>query len=164
MLSKLINGIVSVLGAAITSQFPAFFQQYQQRLGGSLDQAKVAVGRVEQVAQALGMTVDNMVERFMLSRDEAYQSLGAINIQALQDLARLEKADAALAEATGADKFLQFINHLDPVVVEGAWRAFEPAVPLTTEALVYAGIGMLSGILFLAIIEFILRGGWRRMA
>ena len=164
MLSKLINGIVSVLGAAFTSQFPAFFQQYQQRLGGSLDQAKVAVQRVEQVAQALGMTVDKMVERFMLSRDVAYQSLGAINIQALEDLARLEKADTALSVATGADKFLQFMSHFDPVVAEGAWRTFEPAVPLTTEALIYAGIGMLLGIFFLASMEFILRGGWRRMA
>lgn len=164
MLSKLINGIVSVLGAAFTSQFPAFFQQYQQRLGGSLDQAKVAVQRVEQVAQALGMTVDKMVERFMLSRDVAYQSLGAINIQALEDLARLEKADTALSEATGADKFLQFMSHFDPFVAEGAWRTFEPAVPLTTEALIYAGIGMVLGIFFLASIEFILRGGWRRMA
>lgn len=164
MLSKLINGLISVLGAAFTSQFPAFFQQYQQRLGGSLDQAKVAVQRVEQVALSLGMTVDKMVERFMLSRDVAYQSLGAINIQALDDLERLEKANVALSEATGADKFLQFIGHFDPIVAEGAWRAFEPAVPLTTEAMIYAGIGMLLGIFFLASIEFILRGGWRRMA
>lgn len=164
MLSKLINGIVSVLGAALASQFPAFYQQYQQRLGGSLDQAKVAVGRVEDVAQSLGMTVDKMVEQFMLSRDVAYQSLGAINIQALEDFERLENASAALSEAVGADKFFKFMAHFDPVVAEGAWGTFEPAVPLTTEALIYAGIGMLSGILFLASIEFFLRGGWQERA
>ncbi len=164
MLSKLINGIISVLGAAVTSQFPAFYQQYLQRLGGSLDQARLAVQRVEQVAQSLGMTVDNMVERFMLSRDVVYQSLGAINLQALDDLERLEYAEAALSQSTGFDKLLHFIAHFDPIVAEGTWRNFEPAVPLTFEAVIYAGIGMLVGIFLLASIEFVLFGGWRRMA
>ena len=163
MLSRLINGIVSVLGAASSSQFPAFFQQYHQRIGGSLDQAKVAAERIQQVAKTLGMTVNKMVERVILSNDATYQSLGTINIQALEDLARLEKADAALSNATGFNKFLQFANHFDPFVAEGTWRTFEPAVPLTSEALVYAVIGMILGILFLRCIEFIIRGTWRSM-
>ena len=76
VLSKLINGAAAVLGAALFSQFPAFYQQYLQRLGGGLDQARIAVQRIEEVARSLGLTVDNMVERFMMSRDAAYKSLG----------------------------------------------------------------------------------------
>jgi len=163
VLSRMINGVVSVIGAAFSSQFPAFIQQYHQRLGGSLDQAKVAVERIQQVANTLGLTVDKMVKQFMLSNDTTYQSLGTVNIQTLDDLTRLAQADAALSNATGFDKFLQFANHFDSFVAGGTWRAFEPAVPLTGEALVYAGIGMILGILFLRCIELIIRSSWRSM-
>ncbi len=162
VLSKLINGAAAVLGAALFSQFPAFYQQYLQRLGGGLDQARIAVQRIEEVARSLGLTVDNMVERFMMSRDAAYKSLGAINVQVLEDLQRLQEAEAVLANATGVDRIIQFFSHLDMTVAGGTLRTYVPALPLTLEALVYAAIGMLFGILVYSGIEYFMRSGRRK--
>jgi hypothetical protein len=42
------------------------------------------------------------------------------------------------------------MRHFDPMVAEETMKAFEPAVPATVEAMIYAGFGMLVALLLLA--------------
>ena len=40
MIGRILNGLAAIVGAGGFAQFPAFFQQYLQRLGGMLDLGK----------------------------------------------------------------------------------------------------------------------------
>lgn len=117
ILRDLWNGVFAVGGAAGVSQGPAFLQQYLQRLGGTVDGMKRAVESLDHVPPAI-----------------------ATQIQALQ------AHEASLSAATALQRPLLFFRDLDPRVLDGTLANFEPALPLTTEALVYALIGMVLAI------------------
>jgi hypothetical protein len=54
----------------------------------------------------------------------------------------LESAEAALRAASLWERPFVFLRHVDAEIAARAWTVFKPAVPVTTEGLVYAGAGM----------------------
>lgn len=127
ILRDLWNGVFAVGGAAGISQGPAFMQQYMQRLGGTID----------------GMT-------------RAAESLQEVPAQLLLQIKVLQAHEAALQAATPLTRPFVFLQTLDQRVLDGTVAAFEPALPLTAEALVYAGIGMLLAILLGGVLAWLL--------
>lgn len=121
------NGLFAVGGAAGASQGPAFLQQYLQRLGGTIDGMKRAAESLQEVPPALVFQIN-----------------------------ALSGHEAALREASVLARPFVFAQTLDPRVLDGTLAAFEPAVPLTTEALVYGAIGMLLAILLGGLLAWLL--------
>lgn len=144
--------VASALGAA---QFPAFSQQYLQRLGGAVDALEQVILDFDASAASLG-----------LSRDEALaQMTGSAFVQARrkdmqQAFLRYEglRADLDILEGQGPFMRAYYFAHLtDPEVAQGAWDAFEPALPLSADSAMFAGFGGIAGGMATALIAGLLR-------
>lgn len=125
MLRDLWSGTCAALGAAAFSQGPNFLNQYRQAL-----------------AQRLAEVVN-------LGRDfRAKAPADSAGLQlVVQREADLRAAQAAVADAHPIFRPFTVGYHLDASVFNVTVEKFVPSVPLTAEALVYAAIGLLAGIL-----------------
>lgn len=139
---RLLDRALCVLGAAGLSQAPEFFQQYLQRLGGHLDEARIALARYEAVARESGITLARLIETTRAQPATPVARLGDAIAEAQARVIDLEAAEAALRAATLWERPFVFLRHVDPDIAARAWAVFKPAVPVTTEGLVYALAGM----------------------
>lgn len=155
---------VAVLFAAALSQFPAFSDQYVQRLGGQVD----ALSR-------LAAEFDNSARRADLTRDEALADLSGSafrdahqsNMRAL--FARLDRArtDLQMLRIAGPLERMLLPHRLrDRETLAATWGDFRPAVPVTVAGLWAAGIGLVLGWLLTALPGLLFRHrqdrpGWR---
>jgi len=162
MIQRLADGIAAVVGAAALSQFPEFFQQYLQRLGGRLDQAVVQRDRIVGAANEHALSLADYLRRLVENPDAVVRSEGANAAAALADAARLTAAHDALAAASPWERPLAFARSFDPDLARATWERFVPAMPLSPESLVYAGIGLMLGLVLLALGERILFAPFRR--
>lgn len=126
-------------GAVALSQFPEFSQQYMQRLSGAVDELAVIVFAVDATAQGAGMT-----------REEALAELSATEFQSgLRDtlaerIARYERLSADYEALNGTEplaRLAQLWRFSDPDLLSRTWAAYRPAVPVTADGLIAAGIG-----------------------
>ena len=108
MLNRLINGLAAFAGAILLSQFPAFYDQYLQRLGGRLDQARVQVERIDAAARAERMTRNAYIAVFLTSDRSPVHRQGLIMRDQVADLDRLRAAHAALAPAWTFERPVHF--------------------------------------------------------
>ena len=150
MLGRLFNGLAAILGAAGSAQFPEFFQQYLQRLGGRLDQTHDDLARLLADVQELGLTLEAYLQELMASGSTAAKQTAERELERIDQAERLEQAYYALREAAPWEKPLAFVENFDTQIAEDTLQAFAPAMPATTEGLVYAGVGMLIGLILLA--------------
>jgi phage tail tape-measure protein len=153
---RLPQGLSAALGGLAASQFPAFFDQYLQSLGGRLDQARVHAQRIAETARDQGLSLEAYLRRFADNADPVVQSQAEVMASALADEARLSTAFATLSQAPAGFRPLVLLRHLDADIAAATAERFMPAAPLGLEGLVYAGIGALLGLAALA--------GGRRLA
>ena len=139
---RLISGISALLGAAAGAQFPAFYLQYLQRLGGRLDQARIEVKRLTSAADAAGLRVTDYVERLLANIDPAARNTGVLHQATLADAHTLSQAQTELAGAIGIERPLAFVRHFNLDLALATLGDYQPALPLTVEAAAYAVTGM----------------------
>jgi len=156
-------GIVGavILGVSM-SQFPEFTQQYQQRLGGAVDELRIITQEFDRAAASQG-----------LNRDEAlatYTGLEFLEIRAsdLQDTFdrydRHSEDLVVLGNANSFDRLKNFTHMTDSKLVERTWQAFKPAIPVTSEGLSFAGLGALVGFAGFAVISRLIFRRRRKIA
>lgn len=159
----LLRLMVALVCAICLSQFPAFSDQYVQRLGGQVD----ALNRI-------ATEFDASATRAGLTRDEALADLGGSAFRDLhQDdmrdaFARLEHAagDLAMLRLAGPLERMLLPHRLrDPETLASTWTDFSPAVPVTFAGLAAAGIGFVLGWLLFGLFTLPFRRrervGWR---
>jgi hypothetical protein len=144
----LLDRTLCVLGAVIFSQIPEFMQQYAQRLGGHLDEARRQLQQFQQAAMQSGLTLDRFITQTATNSDNAVAKLGGVMSRAVTRADTLESAQSALQNASLWSRPFVFLRHVDSSIAQATWSILKPAVPTTLEGLVYAGCGML---IFIAI-------------
>ena len=147
---RLPQGLSATLGGLATSQFPAFFDQYVQSLGGRLDQARVHAARIAETARDQGLSLEAYIRRFADNADPAVQAQAEVMASALADETRLSSAFAVLTQAPAGSRPFVLLRHLDADIAAATADRFMPAAPLGLEGLLYAGIGALLGLAALA--------------
>lgn len=155
MIGRFFNGIFGAGGAALTSQFPAFFAQYRQQLAGRLAQARADLSQVTEEAARLGLTPQEYLARAEAEGGQFTRVLVEGARQTLTALERLQAAYEAFSIATPLGRPIVFARHFDAEVLDSTAAHFQPAVPLTPEGLVYAGLGLLIGIGLLGLLEWL---------
>ena len=75
-LDGIADRIATVLGAVSLSQFPQFYGQYMQRLGGHLDEARRALEQYIQAARKLNMSLDEYIAEHLESGSDVFISTG----------------------------------------------------------------------------------------
>lgn len=149
--------IFGLFGAALLSQFPEFFQQYTQRLGGRLDEVRAQVDALEQRATASGKTLNAYLEQFLVNRDRDVQQEGRALAVLVQRRAEMSTAYSALTDASQFWRARAFAEHVDWQIAEATARDYKPATPLTAESAIYSGAGFGAGC-----VVYSLLFGWRR--
>ena len=129
---SLAGAVVAACGSMALSQAQAFLHQYLQRLGGQFDEA------ARQAAEIVA--------------DARYQALDAASRRALAEaaaarVAEIRHAYDAIREADPLLQPLVLLRHIDWTVARRVLPDFQPALPLDAASLIWAGAGLLLGLL-----------------
>jgi hypothetical protein len=143
MLDGFADRVLAVAGAVLFSQAPEFFQQYLQRLGGHLDEARRILAQFEQAAGQAGLTLADYIRRTAANTDTAVARLADTMAAAAERVQSLQAAHDALRDASAWTRPFVFLRHLDWDIARGTLSVFKPAVPVTLEGGLYALAGML---------------------
>lgn len=139
----LLDRILCVFGAVLFSQAPEFMQQYLQRLGGHLDEARRQLLQFENAAKSSGLSLDELIHRTTTNAEPAVAKLGGVMTDTVARVDTLAAAQSALLDASLWTRPFVFLQHLDLAIARATWSVFKPAVPTTIEGVVYALLGML---------------------
>lgn len=139
----LIDRVLCVGGAVLFSQVPEFMQQYLQRLGGHLDEARRHLAEFHRAAAQTGISLDQLIAKTARNADPAVAKLGGVMTETVTRTENLQAAHDALIGANLWERPFIFLRYLEADIARGTWRVFQPAVPTTYEGLTYALLGML---------------------
>ena len=140
---SLTDRILCVVGAVLFSQGPEFMQQYLQRLGGHLDEARRQLAIFRRTADQAGLTLDAFIQKTASNPDADVARLGGVMGETAERVTALQAAHDSLAHAALWERPFVFIRHLDPAIARATGAVYQPAVPTTGEGLLYAFTGML---------------------
>ncbi len=129
--------LAAVVGVSF-AQLPAFIQQYLQRLGGHVDEAQLNLAQVASGASFRAL-------------DAPARELLSVSLQ--QRVSVLQTGEQAITSASASARPFVFLRELDPDIAMATFRAFEPAVPLSTAGLIYGVAGIVAGWLFYEILK-----------
>lgn len=139
---SLLDRVLCVVGAVAFSQFPEFVQQYLQRLGGHLDEARRLVAKFTETAAQSNLTLPEFIDRTAANADPAVAKLGGVMQDTVERVNELSFANAAIHNASIWERPFVFLRHVDGEIARATWSIYQPAVPTTTEGLVYALAGV----------------------
>ncbi|MEP7241449.1 MAG: DUF2937 family protein [Devosia sp.] len=158
---SLVAGVALGLGF---SQFPEFAQQYEQRLGGAVDELRTIVADFDSDAQRFGLTRQQALARYAISSDGFLVGRGLSMDRTLARYDRLSQSLADLGNAGPLERVAHLRDYFDGDVAARAWEAFKPAVPVTPEGIAWGLSGVVVGYLgvypLLGLLTLPLR--WRR--
>lgn len=161
MLARALTLAGGLSAAAAASQFPEYSQQYAQRLGGAVDELSRFVSAFDEDAAQVG-----------LSRVAALKSLaqsgeiGAARAETIgRTIARHARLSRDLDTLRGAGPFTRAYrvrSFGDAEIARAAWAEFKPALPLSFEGGVFAGVGLLGGLGLMGGLLALIRWPFRR--
>jgi hypothetical protein len=139
---SLVDRVLCVLGAGVFTQAPEFMQQYLQRLGGHLAEARRQLAQFEEIARQAGKNVHDLAAQYAASTDPSVVSMGKLVDDTDLRVSALGSAEAALREASAWERPFVFLRHIDWEIARGTSSVYKPAVPTTVEGLLYGLIGV----------------------
>jgi hypothetical protein len=137
-----LDRVLCVLGTIAFSQIPEFMQQYLQRLGGHLDEARRQLSQFHNAAEQSGITLERLIAQTGSNADAAVAKLGGVMSGAVARVDELSAAQSAIQSASLWERPFVFMRNMDPQIARATWQIFKPAIPTTVEGLVYAAAGM----------------------
>lgn len=152
-LESVMERTVSVTGALIFMQIPAFLVQYQQRLGGHADELSRLIKRYAIAAAENGRTVEEYIGLHLKSEVKEFVSTGKIMTENLDRFNEISEALKNLTQSKGIIKLFVFIKDIQYDIFKAALKNFVPGISFNAETLIYA----LSGIIFSMMLYFILK-------
>ena len=140
---RMLRLIAAVACAAALSQFPAFTDQYVQRLGGQVDALTLVATEFDASARDAGLDRDQALADLSASRFQ--QAHRADLIRAFQRLDHA-RADLQMLRIAGPLERLLLPHRMrDLPTLAATWGDFSPALPLTASGLIAALIGLVLG-------------------
>lgn len=147
MIRKTIFFLFGFAGAVLLSQFPEFFQQYAQRIGGHLAELNHQVAELENRAALDGKDTTAYLRHLRDSEDGAVRREGRHFVALVERRGRLTQAYEALATADPWWRAPRFLRHIDWPIAGATMKAYRMAMPITSESALYSATGFLSGIM-----------------
>lgn len=133
--------------AVTASQAPEFAQQYNQRLGGAVDELRKVVGLFDADAARNGLDRAGLLRRLETSADRAVADQGRSQRITIQRFERLDAQKSAMNAPDVASRVFAMVRSYDADIGRGAMRDYKPAMPLTLEGGFFALLGFLCGAL-----------------
>lgn len=136
--------LILALGFAVAlSQFPAFSDQYVQRLGGQADALQKVAAEFDASADRAGLTRQAALEELAGTQflDSHGQDMGRVFTR----LARIESDLGLLRSASALERIALPHRMCDAETLAATWGDFRPALPLTAAGFWATGLGFLLG-------------------
>lgn len=158
---RFINGLFdrlfAIVGGLLFSQFPAFMEQYMQRLGGHLEEARIQVSMFANVAKMTGKTLEQYIQKFLLSGDIDFVNQGMVMQKIIDRWESLSKAFYAIEESKVYTRPFVFITNLDNEIAFSTLQHFKPAFVISFESFAYILAGLFLGYLLYQSIKMVFR-------
>ncbi len=142
-IESLADRIVSVAGALIFAQLPVFIVQYQQRLGGHVDELKHLIAKYKQYAAANERTIDEYINIHLQSNVKEFVSTGQLMNENLVRFNDLSAALKQISDSTGITKLFMFIKNIDMDIYRATMKNFVPGITFNRDAIEYAIVGVI---------------------
>lgn len=154
--------IGGLAGAVALSQFPEFTQQYMQRLSGARTELNVITTGFDLTAKAAGYTREEALDQ--MSGSDFQNDL---RDQMRDNFDRYDRLDASYAALKGTEPLVRLTklwHFRDVDLVERTWNEYRPAIPVTADGLLCAGIGYVGGWLIVSLLLGAFLRPFRRLA
>lgn len=135
--------LFAAAGGLAAAQAPEFAQQYRQRLGGALDEVRQVVADFDADARRNDLTRETALQSFRASDQAFLRDRGNSISRVIAREERLQEQQARLESAPPLMRPVVVLSAPDRQVVAGAWRTYEPALPVTPAGLAWAALGFL---------------------
>ena len=152
-LESVIDRIVSVIGALIFIQIPAFIVQYQQRLGGHVDELSRLVQQYKSAAANNGRTIEEFIKLHLNSGVNEFISTGKLMSENMERFSALSQALQNLSEASGIKKLFVFLKGIDFDIFAGAYKDFVPGISFSLDSILYCIVGIIFSMLVYLLIK-----------
>lgn len=117
-------------------QLPEFIQQYQQRLSGHLNEAKLQLAQFETIAQQhFDGSLVSMITRYKSNNEASIVNTGELIERLLERIQYLTAHLEQINTTNYLDSLYRFIRHLDQQIAIATAEHFSMAIPLELEAI-----------------------------
>jgi len=134
---------VSAAGALVFIQVPAFLVQYQQRLGGHVDELALLIKKYKSAAAGNSRTVEEYIGLHLQSDVKEFVSTGRIMADNMDRFTGLSEALKNLSGSKGLTKFFYFIKDMDIDICKAAFKNFVPGISFHFDTLLYGAMGII---------------------
>ncbi|SDE18757.1 DUF2937 family protein [Rhodospira trueperi] len=141
-LDSLGGAAVAAVGGGAASQWRAFLHQYLQRLGGHADEAVRNLDHLTELHDLAGPAEQPVLASMM--------SQGSARVEDLREALRV------LTDAGPVMQPVAFLRHLDPAIARATLDGFQPALPLDTASLLWAGAGLVLTLVLYELVKGVL--------
>lgn len=156
-IAGLLDRLFAVAGALMASQAPLFIQHYNQQLSGHISELRHQVEIMRTTALRSDKTLDQFIDKFLGSSDMDFVRQGELMQSMVQRLDTLKESFNSLKEATVLTRPFIFLEQFNWDIAKSTFQSFTIGIPLNTEGLIYALIGIVLGYLtFLCIRKLVM--------
>lgn len=148
MFGKLVVFAMGLAGATTFGQAPEIATQYEQRLGGAIDELRSVIERFDADVAKNGLTRSSALEAYSTSPDQFLRDRGtsmSVAIERLEGL-RVQKTD--FKTTNELYKPVYVFRKADQKVLKGVLDDYSIGLPVTLGGAVYGAFGALLGFLF----------------
>lgn len=138
--------------ALFLSQAPQYMNLYLNVLSGAKAAHEKSVATLAEKAKELEMTTQEFINDLLKSDSKVSKSSGQVHQKQVADFEHTKKAFEALKNATPFTRPFVFIKYVDWSLAKNV--QFQPAFPLTLEALVYVLVGIILGMILYRVLMF----------
>ena len=143
---RIVTIVIGLICGGVLSQFPEFAQQYEQRLGGAVDELTRMVAEFDASATRAGMDRETALAEYDKTGQTFFADRGTDMRNVISRQERLSDHLASLQDQSPLTRVANFASYFDAGIAGRALEAFRPAIPVTIEGLIYAGAGFLIGL------------------
>jgi hypothetical protein len=145
MIRRVVSMFSGGIMAALASQAPEFAQQYNQRLGGAVDELRAVVQQFDADAQRNGLNRQQGLTRLQTAPDGFIAARGEAERRTIARFEALTAQKAAMDAPDVWTRVTAMVRTYDTDIGRRAMGDFRPAVPLTAEGLFFALVGFVGG-------------------
>lgn len=157
---RILTLVAAFCGALAFSQFPAFSQQYLQRLSGAVEELSTIVVAFDLSARGAGLSRSEALAR--LEGDVFEQSLQTTFADAIIRYERLRRDEQALRGQGPVMRLLRPWRFRDTALLQATWADFRPALILGHDGVICGALGLVVGWFLAYWLGAIPRWFWRR--
>lgn len=139
---------IGFVGAIFFAQFPAFYDQYTQRLGGALAEVQLQATNITNIAASVDKTPIELIDD-LIWEEGRNAAIGRNYAAVFERRDTLITAQSHLHDAPAWGRPFALARYQDQGLLQGTWQDYAPSMPVTWAGFIYAALGFfVAGVVF----------------